>query len=111
MCCFLINSLKKDRDSLERKFKATDLDNNGYLTYNEFEVLIQQIFKNKMENDEIRRLFRIMDKDSSGLITMEGFYSILSYFHFFLSRFVFCLRICSWNESKPLINGLKFSKK
>jgi Ca2+-binding EF-hand superfamily protein len=69
-------NVKKDRDSLERKFKATDLDNSGYLSYDEFETLIQQIFKNKMESEEIRRLFRIMDKDSSGQITMEGEYYI-----------------------------------
>jgi Ca2+-binding EF-hand superfamily protein len=46
-----------------------------FVQFDEFKLLMQNIFGNKTDYDETKRLFRIMDKDKNGKITLEEFIS------------------------------------
>lgn len=81
---------KKDRSSLERKFKKTDINGDGFITYDEFREMLYALFNGRTDDDEINRLFRIMDKDGNGQITVDGMrqfiksYFLISFNFYFL---------------------------
>lgn len=86
---FYLNK-KKDRSSLERKFKKTDINGDGFITYDEFREMLYALFNGRTDDDEINRLFRIMDKDGNGQITVDGMrqfiksYFLISFNFYFL---------------------------
>jgi Ca2+-binding EF-hand superfamily protein len=63
----------KDRRSLEKKFKASDINKNGTIDFEEFKQMILNLFSMKIESDEIKRMFRLMDTDNDGQITLNEF--------------------------------------
>lgn len=57
-----------------KKFRETDINNDGFINYQEFRTMVYSLLRNYTNEDEIHRLFRIIDKDGNGEITVEGIF-------------------------------------
>ena len=65
--CFISNTLAKDVDEI---FSNIDMDNNGYIEYEEF--VRAAVSKEKFLSENVLRYaFRYFDKDGSGEITFD----------------------------------------
>lgn len=66
------------QDELEKMFKAVDLDNSGYIEYQEFvTAAINQ--KEMTTNENLLTAFKMFDKDGSGVITADEIRKVLGF--------------------------------
>ena len=66
------------QDELENMFNAVDLDNSGYIEYQEF--VTAAINKKEMTtNENLLAAFKMFDKDGSGLITADEIREVLGF--------------------------------
>ncbi|CCE63263.1 hypothetical protein TPHA_0E01700 [Tetrapisispora phaffii CBS 4417] len=79
-----ITSRGTQEEKLAWAFRLYDLNNDGYITYDEMYTIVSSIYKMmgsmvKLSEDEatpelrVNKIFKIMDKDDDGYITLEEF--------------------------------------
>lgn len=77
---------------MTQNFKNFDLDNDGFLTFDEFKNAILSQAK-ELNEEEIKQIFELVDKDKNDKIDYKG--NIILFFSFKenLSNFVIFFRI------------------